>query len=89
MNSEGNQTASPEKAKRLYSRKELSPKLKEETGVNVPTRQLEKYATTGGGPPYILAFRRAYYDLDEAIAWVQSRMSAPRSNTSEGRANAA
>ncbi len=86
---EGNQIASPDKAKRLYSRKEFSAKLKEETGVNVPQRQLEKYATTGGGPPYVLAFRRAYYDLDAGIAWVQSRMSAPRSHTSEASANAA
>jgi hypothetical protein len=86
---EGNQIASPEKAKRLYSRKEIPAKIKEETGVNLTSRELEKKATTGGGPPYVVFASRCYYDLDEAIAWVQSRMSAPRRSTSEGRRDAA
>lgn len=75
--------------KPLYGRKQFAAALKDETGVDVSPRSLEKYATTGGGPPYVIFSRRAYYDLDEGIAWVRSRMSAPRRNTSESRANAA
>lgn len=71
--------------KRLYARKPFAAALKDETGVDVSPRSLEKYATTGDGPPYVIFARRAYYDLDEGIAWVHSRLSVPRRHTSEAR----
>jgi hypothetical protein len=74
--------------RRWYGRKDVSELLKAH-GYPVPVRQLEKMATAGDGPPYRLFARKALYAADEALAWAESRLTAPRRHTSEGRANAA
>jgi hypothetical protein len=93
MQSQDNQTTRPNSGpnwtKPLYGRKAFSAALEEKTGVKVSPRQLEKLAVSGDSPPYVIFARRAYYDLEQGIAWVQSRMSAPRRSTSEGRRDAA
>lgn len=52
-------------------------------GVPVEKNTLQKYATIGGGPRYRLFGNRALYTEEDLDAWIESRMSAPRSNTSE------
>jgi hypothetical protein len=47
---------------------------------------LATMATRGGGPPFQLFGRIPLYRWGAALAWAQSRLSAPRRNTSEGDA---
>ena len=75
-------------SRRWFGRRDISELLKAH-GYPVPVRQLEKMATAGNGPLYRLFSRKALYAADEALAWAESRLSAPRTNTSEASANAA
>ena len=47
---------------------------------------LATMATRGGGPPYRLYGRIPLYRWGDALAWAESRLSAPRRTTSEGNA---
>jgi hypothetical protein len=47
---------------------------------------LATMATRGGGPPYRLYGRIPLYRWGDALAWAESRLSAPRRTTSEGDA---
>src|SRR5262245_47989260 len=47
---------------------------------------LATMATRGGGPPYRLYGRIPLYRWGDALAWAESRLSAPRLSTSEGDA---
>lgn len=78
------EAAAIEATRRWYGRKDISELLKAH-GYPVPVRQLEKMATAGNGPPYRLFSRKALYAADEALAWAESRLSAPRRHTSEAR----
>ena len=44
---------------------------------------LQKYATTGGGPPYVRFGNKALYSPDNLDQWAEGKMSAPRRSTSE------
>lgn len=44
---------------------------------------LATMATRGGGPPFRLYGRIPIYRWGDALAWVASRLSPPRSSTSE------
>lgn len=46
---------------------------------------LQKYATVGGGPEYQIFGKRALYRPEKLIEWAASKISAPRSSTSEGQ----
>ena len=40
-------------------------------------------ATRGGGPPYELWGKKPIYTWGTSLAWAKSRLSAPRTNSSE------
>ena len=73
---------------RFYGRREIAEFLRAR-GFPVASRQLEKMASLGGGPPYRIFARKALYEPNEVLMWAKGRMSSPRHHTSEGRANAA
>jgi hypothetical protein len=54
-----------------------------EAGFPVSAATLATKATRGGGPPFHSFGRIALYRWGDALAWAQSRMSAPRRTTSE------
>jgi hypothetical protein len=67
------------------TRAEASDYLKEK-GCPVAKGTLQKYATVGGGPRYVIFGNKALYTdawLDE---WVEEKISAPRCSTSEAAA---
>jgi hypothetical protein len=55
-------------------------------GFPVKPATLATKATRGGGPAYRLFGSRPLYRWADAIAWAQSRLSAPIRNTSEADA---
>jgi hypothetical protein len=69
----------------LLTREQVSDALKE-LGFPMENSTLATKATRGGGPPFHKFGARVLYRWSEALAWAQSRLSAPRSNTSEGDA---
>ncbi len=44
---------------------------------------LSTMASRGGGPPYVTYGKAVLYRWGDALAWAQSRLSAPRRSTSE------
>ncbi len=52
-------------------------------GLPISPRTLATRATRGGGPPYCLFAGRALYRWGDALDWARSRMTPPRSSTSE------
>jgi len=60
-----------------------------EAGFPTAPATLATKATRGGGPPFRLYGRIPLYRWGDALAWAQSRLSAPRQSTSEGDAGAA
>jgi hypothetical protein len=52
-------------------------------GFPVKPKTLATKATRGGGPPYRLFGTRPLYRWGDALAWAQSRLSAPCRNTSQ------
>jgi hypothetical protein len=69
----------------LLTREQTSDALKE-IGFPIENSTLATKATRGGGPPFHKFGARVLYRWSEALAWAQSRLSAPRRNTSEGDA---
>ena len=59
-----------------------------EQGYPTATATLATMASRGGGPPYRLYGRIPLYWWGDALAWAESRLSAPRRTTSEGDAHA-
>jgi hypothetical protein len=52
-------------------------------GLKTSWKTLQKKATTGGGPPYRIWGNRAVYEPRSLDRWADSKLSAPRNNTSE------
>jgi hypothetical protein len=69
----------------LLTREQTSEALKE-SGFPIEPTTLATKASRGGGPPYEKFGPRALYRWGNSLAWAQSRLSAPRRNTSEGDA---
>jgi hypothetical protein len=57
-----------------------------ERGYRVAYATLNKYATVGGGPAFETFGRRPLYRPDELLAWVASKTTGPRRNTSDKQA---
>lgn len=72
---------------RYLTRAEASTYLKTRWGVDYTKATLGKLAVQGSGPIYrrISGYRALYLEAD-LDAWVKSRMSTPRSSTSEAAA---
>jgi hypothetical protein len=69
----------------LLTREQTSDCLKE-FGFPIESSTLATKATRGGGPPFHKFGARVLYRWGDVLAWAQSRLSAPRRNTSEGDA---
>jgi hypothetical protein len=54
-----------------------------ERGVPISTHTLQKFATTGGGPPYSIFGNKALYKPEALEAWVEERLAASRTLKSE------
>jgi hypothetical protein len=67
----------------LLTREQTSDALKE-SGFPIESSTLATKATRGGGPLFHKFGARVLYRWSDALAWAQSRLSAPRLNTSEG-----
>jgi hypothetical protein len=52
-------------------------------GYSISRTTLQTMATRGGGPAYRKFGRHVVYRFGDAIAWAQSRLSAPKCSTSE------
>jgi hypothetical protein len=66
----------------LLTRKATAAALTER-GYPVAAGTLATKAVRGGGPPYRKFGKRVLYRLGDAVAWAQSRLSAPMRSTSE------
>jgi len=56
-------------------------------GFPVRPKTLATKATRGGGPPFRRFGKKPLYAWGDAIAWAESRLSAPLTNTSEAGSN--
>ncbi len=59
--------------------------LAEKHGIDIAMSTLEKMACNGGGPPMTYFGRIPTYGLADLDAWVEARLGAPVSSTSERR----
>jgi hypothetical protein len=75
-------TQIPDNPEALLTRNATAAAL---TAAGFPVRPatLATKATRGGGPVYRLFGNRPLYRWADAMAWAQSRLSAPIANTSE------
>ena len=69
----------------LLTREQTSEALKE-AGYPVEPSTLATKASRGGGPEFQKFGVRVLYRWGDVLAWAQSRLSAPRRNTSEADA---
>jgi hypothetical protein len=75
----------PDDPNALLSRDQTAKALTA-VGFQTKPKTLATKASRGGGPPYRLFGARALYRWGEALAWAESRLSAPRGSTSEADA---
>jgi hypothetical protein len=78
----------PESLETLLRRKATADALTAK-GFPCSDKTLATKATRGGGPPYRLFGRVPLYHWGEALAWAESKLSAPRCSTSEADAQRA
>lgn len=64
-----------------YYTRQQAAAIVQSMGIPCAVSTLEAYATRGGGPAFQKFGRRPLYTRDALEAWVQSRLSAPRTNT--------
>lgn len=57
-------------------------------GLKISHNTLMKMATVGGGPQYRKFGHRAVYLVADLDAWIEAKLTAPRSSTSELAATA-
>jgi len=62
---------------RYLSRIEASDHLKRK-GLKVEPNTMQKYATTGGGPPFRHFGNRTVYTEPELDAWAEQKLATPR-----------
>ncbi len=68
--------------KRRFTRREAAQWLTEQ-GFRTAEASLAKMATLGGGPTYEKFGRKPLYTEAGLLAWVASRTTGPRRNTSQ------
>ena len=59
--------------KRYLTRQESADWLTEQ-GLLITKNQLERLATTGGGPPYAIVGNKALYEPDALLDWAEARL---------------
>lgn len=65
-----------------YLTREESANYLTDRGLPVSRNTLQKWATTGGGPEYRRFGNRAVYTVRDLETWIDQKLSAPRSSTS-------
>lgn len=75
----------PDNPETLLTRSQTGAALRA-AGYPVADKTLATKATRGGGPPFRRFGSKPLYQWREALAWAQSRLSAPISSTSEADA---
>ena len=70
----------------LLTRVQTAAALKE-SGFPCAPASLATMASRGGGPKYHRYGARVLYRWSDALRWAESRLTAPRHNTSEGDAS--
>lgn len=65
----------------FLTRKEAADRLTQR-GLRTSASTLQKWATTGGGPPYRRYGILAVYRRDDLDEWADTKMGAPRTSTS-------
>ena len=68
---------------RYLDRREAAVYLTKKRGLTISWRTLQKMATVGGGPVYRIFGNRAVYTEDDLDGWADSKLSTPRTTTSE------
>ncbi len=63
--------------KQFLSREEAAQYLSER-GLKTAKGTLQKWVTTGGGPPYRRFGKRAVYTIDDLNDWAERKLSAAR-----------
>jgi hypothetical protein len=76
----------PDDPDALLTRDQLAAALKA-VGYPVQPKTLATKASRGGGPEYMRFGPRVLYRWRTGLAWAESRLSAPRRNTSEADAH--
>ncbi len=75
---------------RLYlGRADAAAYIRDKFGIRCAKQTLAKLAVIGGGPPYRLAGRTPLYAPNDLDNWALSRISEPRTSTSDGGSEAA
>lgn len=67
---------------KYLSRTEASEYL-ESLGLKIAKTTLQKLASIGGGPKFRKFGNRVVYTQQDLLSWVESRMSEPKTSTSE------
>jgi hypothetical protein len=75
----------PQNRDALLTRDETAAALAA-AGFPVKSKTLATKASRGGGPPYHLFGPRVLYRWEDALKWARTRLSPPRSSTSEANA---
>jgi hypothetical protein len=70
----------------LLLRRDACAEALTEAGYPVSPKTLATKASRGGGPPFQKFGRIPLYTWGEALAWAESRLSAPMRSTSEADA---
>lgn len=66
----------------LLTRAKAAEYLTQVLGYPCARKTLDKYATTGGGPPFIHVGRRTLYKADDLRDWLAGKSSDPMKSTS-------
>ena len=64
------------------TRRQAAEYLTHELGLPTSWRSLQKWATTGGGPPYRRFGNKAVYLVGELEEWAEAKISPPQLSTS-------
>lgn len=68
---------------RYRRRSEVPAYVKQKFGLAIGAKTLANLAVTGGGPKFHRFGAQAVYGDDDVDEWVQRRLGAPRSSTSD------
>jgi hypothetical protein len=78
-------TTNPQDPDALLTREQTAAALTA-CGFPIKAKTLSTQASRGGGPPYQLFGPRVLYRWEDALKWARTRLSPPRSSTSEANA---
>jgi hypothetical protein len=66
-----------------HDRPSASKYIEEQTGIYIQPSQLAKMAHGGGGPPYVIVCRKAWYAQGDLDKWIAARLARKYTSTSD------